>query len=109
MEPPSADNCEVYTEDNVPVAEQLFSKGREQSAAFWNGCQGSHGSVTLKNKKVAALGNDGETASLSSDCLQEDQSSSDVDDFTWESFEPTKCPQAFKPRGFASDLEKWSF
>eukprot|EP00971_Amphidinium_carterae_P233446 4633195-Amphidinium_carterae.1 len=36
---------------------------------------------TLGNTSVEALGEDGETASLSTDCLQEDLSSSDDDDF----------------------------
>eukprot|EP00971_Amphidinium_carterae_P042028 825674-Amphidinium_carterae.2 len=70
--------------------------------------RGANG-VTLCNNKVAAFGEDGETAPLSTDCLQEDLSSSDDDDFPWESLEPTKCPQAFTAGAFASELEEWNF
>eukprot|EP00971_Amphidinium_carterae_P321204 6384153-Amphidinium_carterae.3 len=60
--------------------------------------------VTLSDchNKDEVLGEDGETASLTSDRLQEDLSSSDDKDFSWEALEPTKCPQAFQARGFVS-------
>eukprot|EP00971_Amphidinium_carterae_P203291 4034246-Amphidinium_carterae.1 len=50
-----------------------------------------------------ALGKDGETASLTSDCLQEELSSSDDDGSTWEPLKPTKCPQASATRACASE------
>eukprot|EP00971_Amphidinium_carterae_P326523 6457376-Amphidinium_carterae.1 len=49
------------------------------------------------------------------DCLTEVLSSSDDDDSTWESLEPSKCPQGFVERGFASkeeeeeEEEAWNF
>eukprot|EP00971_Amphidinium_carterae_P033090 651424-Amphidinium_carterae.2 len=48
---------------------------------------------TLSSNKVAALGEVEDIASLSTDCLMEALSSSDDDDFTWESLEPSQCPR----------------
>eukprot|EP00971_Amphidinium_carterae_P152465 3021526-Amphidinium_carterae.1 len=61
---------------------------------------------------------DGDTVSLSTDCLQEDLcsssledcwteelSSSDEEDFTWVGLAPTRRPLAFQARGFASEQE----
>eukprot|EP00971_Amphidinium_carterae_P026324 519190-Amphidinium_carterae.1 len=65
--------------------------------------------------KVEALGEDGETASLSTDCLQEDLSSSNDDDFSLASLEQMSGPQGckgFYAHGFdseESELEEWSF
>eukprot|EP00971_Amphidinium_carterae_P096520 1910192-Amphidinium_carterae.1 len=64
---------------------------------------------TFGSTKAEALGEDGETASLSTDCLQEDLPSSDDEDFTWAPLEPIRCPQALKACGFDSDLEEWNF
>eukprot|EP00971_Amphidinium_carterae_P098167 1942057-Amphidinium_carterae.1 len=55
------------------------------------------------SQKVAAFGEVDDIASLSTDCLTEALSSSDDDDFTWESLKPSKCPQAFVERGFTSE------
>eukprot|EP00971_Amphidinium_carterae_P146631 2906263-Amphidinium_carterae.2 len=51
------------------------------------------------------MGEVDDIASLSTDCLTEALSSSD-DDSTWESLEPSKCPQAFVDGGFASQEEE---
>eukprot|EP00971_Amphidinium_carterae_P048203 949356-Amphidinium_carterae.1 len=61
----------------------------------------------LGSTKVEALGEDGETASLSTDCLQEDLSISG-DDFSWASLEQMNGPQGSKACGFDSELEEWS-
>eukprot|EP00971_Amphidinium_carterae_P191561 3801431-Amphidinium_carterae.1 len=64
---------------------------------------------------------DGDTVSLSTECLQEDLcssledswteevSSSDEEDFTWEDLGPTRSPLAFQARGSASKQEEWNF
>eukprot|EP00971_Amphidinium_carterae_P268176 5320605-Amphidinium_carterae.1 len=64
---------------------------------------------TLGSTRVEALGEDGETASLSTDCLQEHPSSSDEGDFSWASLEQLSGPQGSKARGIDSELEDWSF
>eukprot|EP00971_Amphidinium_carterae_P267674 5310069-Amphidinium_carterae.1 len=61
---------------------------------------------TLSSNRVVALGEVGDIASLSTDCLTEVLSSSDDNDSIWESLEPSKCPQAFVERGFASEEEE---
>eukprot|EP00971_Amphidinium_carterae_P103251 2043736-Amphidinium_carterae.1 len=59
------------------------------------------------------LHDDNEITSLSMDCLSEELSSSDEDEddmgVVQLSLEPTKCPQAFAERGFASESEEWNF
>eukprot|EP00971_Amphidinium_carterae_P207751 4122181-Amphidinium_carterae.1 len=50
-----------------------------------------------------------DVTSISTDCLTEQPSSSDEDNFTWESLAPVKCPKTFVERGFASELEEWNF
>eukprot|EP00971_Amphidinium_carterae_P286057 5679829-Amphidinium_carterae.1 len=54
-------------------------------------------------KLRGGLGEDGETVSLTTDCLMEDLSSSEDEDFTWEALAPEKRLQAFQARGFASE------
>eukprot|EP00971_Amphidinium_carterae_P022386 441422-Amphidinium_carterae.1 len=63
---------------------------------------------TLGSTKVEALEEDGEAASLFTDCLQEDLSSSDDDDFSWASLEQLGGPYGSKVRGFDSEAEEWN-
>eukprot|EP00971_Amphidinium_carterae_P020105 396187-Amphidinium_carterae.1 len=68
-------------------------------ANHWNGCH------------VEALGEDGETASLSTECWQEHLSSSETDGVAnfWSSLAQASGPQGSKARGFDTELEEWKF
>eukprot|EP00971_Amphidinium_carterae_P228215 4526810-Amphidinium_carterae.1 len=60
---------------------------------------------TLGNTKFEAWGEDGDTTSLSTDCLPADPSNPDNDEFSWASLEQMAGFQGSDARGFDSEVE----
>eukprot|EP00971_Amphidinium_carterae_P136106 2696984-Amphidinium_carterae.1 len=86
----------VCRENSALSSKELHAPLCDEETWLTEGFSGAFAKrATLRNNKDEVWGEDGETASLTSECLQEDLSSSDDKDFSWEALEPTKCPQTF--------------